>query len=96
MASSQGWRVGDSFNATLIHYGDERADVFSLLLSSKSSENFAEPLNFLERNPLVFYIFVIGAVFLAGVVVLRLVFKVKYGAKSVSGQHDYLRFLKRI
>lgn len=96
LPSSQGWRTGDSFNATLIHYGDERADYYALLLSPKSDENFAEPLSFLERNPLVPYFIVMVIVIVIGAIITRAVFGVKYGEGGKKEASYYMRFLKRM
>ncbi len=96
IASSQGWRIGDTFNATLIHYGDERSEFYSLCLISKSDVNFAEPLTFLERNPLVLWGIVFIAVIVGCQIIVRCIFKRKRGSRVESVEHDYFRFLKRI
>lgn len=95
IASSQGWRIGDEVNATLDQAGDEFSETYWIRLSSKSDENFAEPLSYFERNPFIFYLLLIIGLYV--VLQIGLVFLMK--RKGKRGRYegpDYIQYRRRI
>lgn len=93
--SSQGWRAGDEVNATLAYLYDEFGRTYWLELSSKSDENYAEPLNYFERNPFVFYLLLIVALYVVLQIVLFIVMKRKGKGGRYEGP-DYIQYRRRI
>jgi hypothetical protein len=95
IASSQGWMVGDSLNATLTYTYDEFGETYWLRLSSKSDENYAEPLSYFERNPFVFYLLLIVMLYLVLQALLLVILKRK-GKKGRYEGPDYIKYRRRI
>ena len=93
--SSQGWQTGDEFNATLKHWADEFSESYRIELLSKSDENYAEPLSYFERNPFIFYLLLIVALFISLQVLLFLVMKRRGGKGRYEGP-DYIQYRRRI
>jgi len=95
IASSQGWMVGDSLNATLSYTYDEFGQTYWLKLSSKSDENYAEPLGYFERNPFVFYLLLIVVLYIVLQALLLVILKRK-GKKGRYEGPDYIKYKRRI
>ena len=95
VASSMGWRTGDEFNATLEYLFDEFGKAYRIELTPKSDENYAEPLSYFERNPFVFYLLLIVALYIVLQIILFLVLR-KRGKKGRYEGPDYIQYVRRI
>jgi hypothetical protein len=93
--SSQGWRTGDEVNATLRYTYSEFGETYWIELTSKSDINYAEPLGYFERNPLVFYLLLIIALYAVLQSILILVLK-RRGKRSKYEGPDYIQYRRRI
>ena len=93
--SSQGWRTGDEVNATLEYAYDEFGRTYWIELTSKSDENYAEPLSYFERNPFVFYLLLIIVVYAVLQIILILILK-RRGKRGRYEGPDYIQYRRRI
>lgn len=95
ISSSDGWRAGDEVNATLEYTYDEFGETYWIELTSKSNENYAEPLSYFERNPFVFYLLLIIVLYVVLQIILILVLK-RRGKRGKSEGPDYIQYGRRI
>ena len=95
VASSMGWKAGDEFNATLVYVLDEFGETYWIKLSPKSDENYAEPLSYFERNPFVFYLLLIIALYILLQIILFIVLRRRGGRGRYEGP-DYIQYRRRI
>jgi hypothetical protein len=93
--SSEGWRVGDEVNATLEYTYDEFGQAYWIELTSKSDENYAEPLSYFERNPFVFYLLLIIVLYVVLQSILIVVLK-RRGKRGKNEGPDYIQYRRRI
>jgi hypothetical protein len=95
IASSQGWRVGDTLNATLSYTWDEFGEYYWVRLLSKNDENYASPLSYFEQNPFVFYLLLIVVLYVLLQIVLIVLFK-RRGRRGRYEGPDYIQYRRRI
>jgi hypothetical protein len=93
--SSQGWRTGDEVNATLEYTYSEFGETYWIRLTSKSDENYAEPLSYFERNPFVFYLLLIIVLYAALQSVVILLIR-RRGKRGRYEGPDYIQYRRRI
>ena len=93
---SQGWRTGDEVNATMEYTYSEFGEAYWIELTSKSDVNYAEPLGYFERNPLVFYLLLLLVLYVVLQSVLIIILRRRGKRRRRYEGPDYIRYRRRI